>query len=91
MSNDAITAAWESATMQNVSPLVSAGISERLWHDIVALRESGDIEAFATEVRALVATANPIVRVAVERAIAEYPSSPPPAVPSPAAPAASEE
>jgi hypothetical protein len=84
-------AAWESATMQNLSPLLSTGAGEDLWTAILAHRASGDVHAFAAEARSL--PAGPVTREVIERAIdalAALGSIPAPPTPS-AAPAATEE
>lgn len=87
-SPDAI-AAWESATVQNLGPLLTENDSAGLWSALLAHRDSGDANAFASAAREIGILAGPRAAVLIESAIAALDR--PPSAPSPAARAAHEE
>lgn len=63
-------AAWESATVQNLAPLLHENVAEVLWSHILSLRSTKDLETFAASVRADVVSAERRVTELVEHAIA---------------------
>lgn len=71
---DRALAGWESATVQNLGPLLNGADSDALWLAILAHRESGDGATFATQARAL--SADPRTHRIIELAIASLPASP---------------
>lgn len=66
-------AAWESAIVQNLGPMLSDAQNAELWDLIVAHRTDGDVEAFAVEAREIVKSASPHARDVMDRAIALLP------------------
>lgn len=47
----AALAAWESSTVQNLDPHLTATEAKALWDTMLGLRDSGDVEAFTLAVR----------------------------------------
>lgn len=66
-------AGWESATMQNLGPLLGETASATLWDAIVAHREHGDADTLAAAARAVIPPSLPLVRERLERALTALP------------------
>jgi hypothetical protein len=65
----AAVTAWESATVQNLDPVLAADASAQLWEAIVTHRSTGDVAQFAATARRLAASSDLSTRDIVEQAI----------------------
>lgn len=83
-------AAWESAAVLNLGPVLDPDTTVAVWDAVLAYRAAGDVDAFAKTVRAAVRSSPESVRDLVERAIATIPVTPARPIVSPAAAEAKE-